>query len=152
MSPSKSLRIVPEIYGDDLEQHRRQLESHPVINDITPPMSDVEYPRHDSAHFDDDYSFDGSHPWSVLTGDEPTGLTPYTGGTVSTAAHHASALSLSAGLAVGRTHRRRSNVSLAEYDPERSVNDLIAGANGGQSFFDLDMSKSQRSASLLGSQ
>jgi hypothetical protein len=111
-------------------------------------MSDVEYPRHDSAHFDDDYSFDGSHHWSFLTGEESVGFTPHTGATVSTAAHHASALSLSAGLG-GRTHRRRSSVSLAEYDPERSVKDLIAGANGGQSFFDLDISKSQRSASLL---
>jgi hypothetical protein len=67
------------------------------------------------------------HAWSYRTGEDEEGIHPFAGGeTLSTAAHHASALTLSAGLG-GRGERRDISLSGAEYDPERPLQDLIAG-------------------------
>ncbi|KAH8825023.1 hypothetical protein DL96DRAFT_1712058 [Flagelloscypha sp. PMI_526] len=77
----------------------------------------VEYPRHMD-----------SHPQSIQSwfhnDEEDEGIHPFAGETLSTAAHHASVLTLSAGL---RGHHRRADTSYAtslsgaEYDPERSL-------------------------------
>jgi hypothetical protein len=143
-SSRRSTRPLHPIQGDDLEQHRRQLESNPTINNISIALSDVEYPRHhESLHPDIFASFDYSHPWSQRTGEDEDGFSPYTGATVSTAAHHASALTLSAGLGNGRNPRRDSSASGAEYDPDRPVHDVISGLNSGHIPLDLDMSKSK---------
>jgi hypothetical protein len=143
------MHSVHRIRGDDVEQYRRQLETNPIINDISLPLSDVEYPRHNSVPDHDEFvSFDHSHPWSYRTGDDEGGLNPYTGMTVSTAAHHASALTLSAGLGNGRNARSELSISGAEYDPERPVQDILAGANSRHSLFASEASKSRDSVSL----
>jgi len=67
------------------------------------------------------------HAWSYRSGEDDEEIHPFVGGeTISTAAHHASALTLSAGLG-GRGERRDVSLSGAEYDPERPLQDLIAG-------------------------
>jgi hypothetical protein len=137
------------IQGDELERNRIQLERNLQHTDLSlhlssaPEDSDVEYPRHNSGpeqrftgftsfeqmsrdHFDPDES--QYHAWSYQTGDDEHGVSPYEGRTVSTAAHHASALTLSAGLA-GRGTRRDISMSGAEYDPERPLTGIIAGFN-----------------------
>ena len=134
------------IRGDELEQNRIQLEHNLQHTDLslhlssTPDDSDVEYPRHNSGpghfsgfasfdhisrdHFDPDESH--HHAWSYRTGDDENGINPYEGRTISTAAHHASALTLSAGLA-GRGTRRDVSMSGAEYDPDRPLTGIIPG-------------------------
>ncbi|KIP08976.1 hypothetical protein PHLGIDRAFT_126688 [Phlebiopsis gigantea 11061_1 CR5-6] len=134
------------IRGDELEQNRIQLEHNLQHTDLslhlssTSDNSDVEYPRHNSGpgnfsgfasfdhisrdHFDPDESH--HHAWSYRTGDDENGINPYEGRTISTAAHHASALTLSAGLA-GRGARRDISMSGAEYDPDRPLTGIIPG-------------------------
>lgn len=164
------------IHGDDLENHRIQLERNLQNTDISFRLSDddegytqrrpkhahhheysVEYPRHlsepsgpelpsfvhrSSEHFgDEDQS--RLHAWSYRSGDDE-GISPYGGETVSTAAHHASALTLSAGLGGGRATRQRDpSMSGAEYDPDRPLHAMIAGVNSKHSMFDADPSKHQ---------
>jgi hypothetical protein len=135
----------------DDEQHHPKIRHHHRNND-----SSVEYPRHLSEpsfhefpsivrstgdHYADEDSH--LHPWSYRTGDDEEGINPYGGDTVSTAAHHASALTLSAGLGGGRGARRDASLSGAEYDPERPLHAMIAGVNSKHSMFDLDRSKSK---------
>ncbi|TCD64523.1 hypothetical protein EIP91_003990 [Steccherinum ochraceum] len=132
------------IIGDALEEHRIQLEQNLQQTDISLHLSsprndysDVENPR----HLSDPYSFSGiasfdrsrealespSHrPWSYRAMDEDEGYNTYAGETISTAAHHASALTLSAGLG-GRAGRRDVSLSGAEYDPDRPVQNIMAG-------------------------
>ena len=55
---------------------------------------------------------------------------------MSTAAHHASALTLTAGLGGGRAARRGLSLSRAEYDPERPLHAMIAGVSSKHSLFD----------------
>ena len=134
------------IRGDELEQNRIQLEQNLQHTDLslhlssTPDDSDVEYPRRNSgpenfvgfASFDhisrDNFDPDESHfhAWSYRTADDENGINPYEGRTISTAAHHASALTLSAGLA-GRGSRRDVSMSGAEYDPDRPLTGIIPG-------------------------
>jgi hypothetical protein len=155
------------IRGDELEHNRIQLEHNLQNTDLSLHLSsapednsigndndesDVEYPRHNSgpspfdafASFDHPSNMDGEHsqlhPWSYHTDDD--GINPYGGETVSTAAHHASALTLSAGLGLGRGARRDVSFSGAEYDPDRPLHDIIAGVDSRFSLFDAEASKS----------
>lgn len=66
---------------------------------------------------------------------------------MSTAAHHASALTLSAGLA-GRAGRNISS-SVAEYDPDRPLQDIIIGTNDKLHLLDDDPSKVDYNVSQL---
>ena len=138
----------------DDEQHHPKIRPHRRKNN--PNESSVEYPRHLSepsfnefpsivrstgGHYADEDS--QIHPWSYRIGDDEEGIHPYGGDTISTAAHHASALTLSAGLGGGRGARRDASLSGAEYDPERPLHAMIAGVNSKHSMFDLDRSKSK---------
>ncbi|KAH8989592.1 hypothetical protein EDB86DRAFT_2942000 [Lactarius hatsudake] len=127
------------IAGDEQEQSHLSLHLSSTHDDFS-----VENPRHHSsvsAPFSAFNSIDPSrdaldmdegisqlHAWSYRTGEDDEGVRPFVGGeTLSTAAHHASALTLSAGLA-GRGERRDVSLSGAEYDPDRPLQDLIAGS------------------------
>ena len=135
------------IIGDEVEQNRIQLEKNLQQTDLSLQLSSlpgdnfeqddpsVEYARHMSgptqADFpsfgfsardhDDPDSFNHPNAWSYGTFDED-GVRPFAGETISTAAHHASALTLSAGLA----GRATANVSETEYDPDRPLQRMIA--------------------------
>lgn len=139
--------------SDDEHPHPKIRHSRHKSNPI---QTSVEYPRHLSEpsfnefpsivrSAGDHYANEDSqmHPWSYRIGDDEEGINPYGGDTVSTAAHHASALTLSAGLGGGRAARRDASLSGAEYDPERPLHAMIAGVNSKHSIFDLDRSKSK---------
>ena len=146
---SRTATVEPVIPEDELEQHRIRLEQTLQHNDISlhlsslpEDLSDVELPRHNlaSATFLGFTSFDqyprdyldptdensSYHGWSYRTADEDEGAITYEGRTVSTAAHHASALTLSAGLD-GCASRRDVSFSGAEYDADRPLQGIIAG-------------------------
>ena len=148
------------IAGDEQEQSRIQLEKNLLHTDLSLHLSSthddfsVENPRHHSsvsAPFSAFNSIDPSrdgldmdegisqlHAWSYRTGEDDEGVRPFVGGeTLSTAAHHASALTLSAGLA-GRGERRDVSLSGAEYDPDRPLQDLIAGIGSQFSLLGVD--------------
>ena len=143
------LRFDISIAGDEQEQSRVQLEKNLLHTDLSLHLSSthddysVENPRHQSSvsapfsafdsidrsrdALDMDEGLSQPHAWSYRTGEDDEGIHPFAGGvTLSTAAHHASALTLSAGLG-GRGERRDVSLSGAEYDPERPLQDLIAG-------------------------
>ena len=143
------LRFDISIAGDEQEQSRVQLEKNLLHTDLSLHLSSthddysVENPRHHSSvsapfsafdsidrsrdALDMDEGLSQPHAWSYRTGEDDEGIHPFAGGvTLSTAAHHASALTLSAGLG-GRGERRDVSLSGAEYDPERPLQDLIAG-------------------------
>ncbi|KAF8648981.1 hypothetical protein AX16_006095 [Volvariella volvacea WC 439] len=126
--------------------------------------SSIEYGRHNSEpelfhdfgsftgrsrdHHDPyDHSIDphgnSQQGWSYHPTDDDVGA-GNAGETMSTAAHHASQLTLSAGL-TGRVGRREPSLSGAEYDPDRPVQDMIAGVNSKFSLFDIDSSRSRQS-------
>ncbi|CAK5284255.1 unnamed protein product [Mycena citricolor] len=148
------------IQGDKLEHDRIQLEQNLQHTDLSLHLSSqdddtVEYPRHNSAPsaFHEFVSFDRHsrdydqdmqsqiHAWSYGAGaDDDEGISPY-GETLSTAAHHASALTLSAGLG-GRRGKRDASLSGAEYDPERPLHDMMAAVDPKLSIFDADPSRS----------
>lgn len=131
----------PIISGDEQEQSRIQLEKNLLHTDLSLHLSNdysVEIPRHQSNTSALFSAFDRSRDadlddvlsqvqaWSYRTGEDDEGVQPFVGGeTLSTAGHHASALTLSAGLA-GRGERRDISLSGAEYDPERPLQGLIA--------------------------
>ncbi|KAG6812112.1 hypothetical protein H0H92_004341 [Tricholoma furcatifolium] len=159
------------IQGDELERHRIELETNLQNTDISLRLSapsedeygdvpSVEYPRHNSGpgfpsfeipsrdHYDGD-SQSGIHPWAYRANDDE-GINPYAPGeSVSTAAHHASALTLSAGLGGGRTGRRDVSLSGAEYDPDRPLKDLMAGVDPKMSIFDIEPSRSRYAGNPL---
>jgi|SRR5712671_2021012 len=143
------LRFDISIAGDEQEQSRIQLEKNLLTTDLSLHLSSthdeysIENPRHQSTvsapfsafdsidrsrgAFDVDDDLSQPQAWSYRTGEDDDGIQPFVRGeTLSTAAHHASALTLSAGLA-GRGERRDVSLSGAEYDPERPLQDLIAG-------------------------
>ena len=135
--------------------HSKVRQHHRRKNNNNPNESSVEYPRHLSepsfhefssivrSTTGDHYADEDSqlHPWSYRIGNDEEGINPYGGGdTISTAAHHASALTLSAGLGGGRGARRDASLSGAEYDPERPLHAMIAGVNSKHSMFDFDRS------------
>ena len=151
------------IAGDEQEQSRIQLEKNLLHTDLSLHLSSthddysVENPRHHStvsAPFSAFNSIDPSrdaldmdegishlNAWSYHTGEDDEGVRPFAGGeTLSTAAHHASALTLSAGLA-GRGERRDISLSGAEYDPDRPLQDLIAGIGSQFSLLGADPSR-----------
>ncbi|KAJ7857636.1 hypothetical protein B0H14DRAFT_3108118 [Mycena olivaceomarginata] len=159
---SKSGVLDISIPGDQLEHDRIQLEHNLQHTDLSLHLSSqdddtVEYARHNSAPsaFPDFISFDQRsrdnfdgdmhsqlHAWSYRTGDDEDGISPYGGNTISTAAHHASALTLSAGLG-GRGGRREISLSGAEYDPDRPLHDMLAAVDPKLSMFDMDPSRSR---------
>ncbi|KAJ6620797.1 hypothetical protein B0H10DRAFT_2020648 [Mycena sp. CBHHK59/15] len=160
---TKSPVLDISIHGDQLEHDRIQLEHNLQHADFSLHLSSqdddsLEYPRHNSApsafhdfasfdHRSRDY-FDGDthsqiHAWSYRTGDDEDGISPYGGETVSTAAHHASALTLTAGLGGARGHRREISLSGAEYDPDRPLRDMIAAVDPKLSMFDMEPSRSR---------
>lgn len=144
----KSSHVDFSIQGDELEQRRIQLEHNlqntdlsfhlsSVPDEATGDNESVEYPRHYSAaspfpgftsfdqHSRENLDYDGHshiHPWSIHDDD---GISPYGAETISTAAHHASAVTITAGL--GRNQRREPSISGAEYDPDRPLQDIMAG-------------------------
>jgi hypothetical protein len=158
----RSLDFV--IPGDQLEYDRRKLE-HNLKNydpDFSPVSSDrylsdshsIEQPRRSYAPAPNEFasfehpSFDHFgpedrsrvHAWSYRSDDE--GIVPYGGQTVSTAGHHASALTFSAGL--GRAGARRDvSISGAEFDPERPLSEMIANVRDKFSFLETSKSKSK---------
>ncbi|KAI0785196.1 hypothetical protein C8Q75DRAFT_893963 [Abortiporus biennis] len=133
---SRASTFEPSIIGDQIEQNRIQLERNLQHTDISLHLSnpsdasDVEYPRHISNNhsFSAIASFDYPSPtnqrWSYRTLDEDDRTHPFAQETVSTAAHHASALTISAGLG-GRGARRDISFSGAEYDPDRPLQGII---------------------------
>ncbi|KAL1748367.1 hypothetical protein HDZ31DRAFT_60351 [Schizophyllum fasciatum] len=150
-STSLDVSILPD---DGLERNRRQLEHNLQQTDLSFHLSsdsDVEYPRHSANHLDQFNSFENRshfdaepmHGWSYRTNDDE-GIDPYGHGTLSTAAHHASVLTLSAGLG-GRRQNGRREVSLsgAEYDPDRPLHEMIGGVDARLSAYDLDPSRSK---------
>jgi hypothetical protein len=159
---TKSPVLDISIRGDQLEHDRIQLEHNLQHTDLSLHLSShdddtVEYARHNSAPsaFPDFISFEHRsrdnydadmhsqiHAWSYRTGDDEDGISPYGGETVSTAAHHASALTLSAGLG-GRAGRREISLSGAEYDPDRPLHDMMAAVDPKLSMFDMDPSRSR---------
>jgi hypothetical protein len=160
------------IAGDEQEQSRIQLENNLLHTDLSLHLTSssthddysVENPRHHpavSAPFSAFNSMDRSrdvldmdeglsqlHAWSYRTGEDDEGVHPFVGGeTLSTAAHHASALTLSAGLA-GRGDRRDVSLSGAEYDPDRPLQDLIAGMGTQFNLYDAEKAPSRHAVSL----
>ncbi|KAJ6584807.1 hypothetical protein B0H19DRAFT_1059157 [Mycena capillaripes] len=159
---TKSAVLDISIHEDRLEHDRIQLEHNLQHTDLSLHLSShdddtIEYARHNSAPsaFPDFISFDHRsrdnfdadmhsqlHAWSYRTGDDEDGISPYGGETMSTAAHHASALTLSAGLG-GRAGRREISLSGAEYDPDRPLHDMMAAVDPKLSMFDMDPSRSR---------
>ncbi|KAF9267567.1 hypothetical protein L218DRAFT_1074297 [Marasmius fiardii PR-910] len=156
---------VIRIKGDHIENDRIQLEHNLQNTELSIRLSSqddfddsIEYPRHNSgpSPFNDFGSFihrsgdhfDGDIPnaWSYRTGDDDEGVHPYGGETMSTAAHHASALTLTAGLGGNRGVRRDVSLSGAEYDPDRPLHAMIAGVDSKLSIFDADPSRSKYTA------
>ena len=152
------------IPGDELEQQRVMLEHNLQHTDLSLHLSshhdsgsDVEYPRHAGvpsppfsafASFDhrsgDDFDPNDQsrfHAWSYHTDD---GIHPYGAESLSTAAHHASALTISAGLGGGRGVRRDLSLSGAEYDPDRPLQGIVAGIAGRFSAFDANSTRSRQ--------
>ncbi|KIJ60268.1 hypothetical protein HYDPIDRAFT_117349 [Hydnomerulius pinastri MD-312] len=154
----KSSHYEFSIPGDELEHHRIQLEHNLQNTDLSLHLSSVpdsqdgdsesavEYPRHNSvpeqfpafASFEqsrENFDLDGHshlHAWSIH---DDEGINPYDGQTMSTVAHHASAVTISAGL--GRGGRREPSISGAEYDPERPLQDIMAGMESKLSIGDV---------------
>jgi len=150
------------IHGDEQEQSRIQLEHNLQYTDLSLHLSSanddysVEFPRHnsgpidpfsnhDSFHhsredFDMEDGLSNLHAWSYRTADDDDAVHPYGGETMSTAAHHASALTLSAGL--GGRARREVSLSGAEYDPERPLQGLVDHIGHKSSAYDAEKSHS----------
>ena len=154
------------IVGDEQERHRIQLE-HNLQNkdlsiDLLSSQGDysLEYARHAErsrspfsyrsyGHHDrsvDDQS--QANPWSYrsVDDDDENGVNPYTGESLSTAAHHASAVTLNAGLGARRGDDTRSG---AEFDPERPLQNIMAGAERLSMFGNNTTSKSIHSVGFL---
>lgn len=165
------LKFDISITGDEQEQSRIQLEKNLLHTDLSLHLSSthedysVEVPRHQSTisvpfsafnsidrsrdPLDLDEGLSQPHAWSYRTGEDEEGIHPFVGGeTLSTAAHHASALTLSAGLG-GRGERRDISLSGAEYDPERPLQDLIAGIGTKFTSFNAEKGPSRHAVSPL---
>lgn len=144
------------IVGDEEEQHRIELEhnlqdlsiqlslSAPSQNDEAESSAEVEYPRHDPRPRDLSAVYHGHSSVADITPMEhdfdPNPYSyhsynnddnsHYAGNTLSSAAHHASAVTLSAGLG-GRPGKRHypteASLSGAEYDPDRPLDVVVNG-------------------------
>ena len=148
---------APVIPNDRLEHDRIMLETNLRHSEAAIHLSSdaddlesLEYPRHNSGHVSlgelpsldhrvRDYLADEDTPgqgWSYRTvDDDDEGIHPYGSESLSTLAHHASAVTLGAGLG-GRGARRDASMSGAEYDPDRPIHDIIAGVTGKLNVFD----------------
>lgn len=158
------------IRGDEQERHRIQLEHNlQTINDLSIHLSSskdddtLEYPRHAEHHSPfpaipsfhhhsvdhlDPEDQSQMHPWSYRTLDEDDehGINPYVGQSLSTAGHHASAITFTAGLAGRR--RGDQTQSGVEYDPDRPLHNMIAGVDSKLSMFGNTFTKSKHMVSL----
>lgn len=140
-----SLRIE----GDQLEQHRIRLERDIASTIPSPPtmspgsvreddeddVSSVDLPRHNSnprhsfhsfehpSHFDSDF-------YSRHGDEDSVALDPELGHTMSTAAHHASALTLTAGLRGRDFTPGKSLQANQEFDPHRPLQPMLGAADG----------------------
>ncbi|KAF4569937.1 hypothetical protein EYR40_008916 [Pleurotus pulmonarius] len=158
------------IHGDELEQGRILLEHTLQHADLSFHLSStpdtasqgdresLEYPRHASEpvalrdfasfeqrsriYFDGEGEHSPTHPWSYRTADDEEGINPYGGETMSTAAHHASNLTLGAGLG-GRGYRHDISMSGAEYDPDRPLRDILPAVASHISAFGHETSRSR---------
>lgn len=143
--------------NDGQTPRRRRPHKHHQHNPHSRHNESVEYPRHLSEpdlvdmpsfihrsrdHFGDE-EHSQMHGWSYRTGDDEEGISPYGGHTASSVAHHASAITITAGLGGGRTARRDVSLSGTEYDPERPLHAIMAGVNSKHSMFDAEPSKNQ---------
>ena len=159
----RSAHLDFSIRGDELEHQRVMLEHNLQHTDLSLHLSshhddsEIEYPRHNAApsppfsafaSFDhrsgDDFDpHDQSrfNAWSYHTDD---GVNPYAAESLSTAAHHASALTISAGLGGGRGARRDISLSGAEYDPDRPLQGIVAGIAGRFTAFDANSTRSRQ--------
>ena len=168
LRPSAINNVDISIRGDELEHNRILLEHNLQNTDLSlhltdsPDIDDIEFPRHNSIpdkfspmasydrhpgeQFDPDENSQ-YHAWSYRTVDEDEGINTYAGETVSTAAHHASALTLSAGLG-GRGTRRDVSVSGAEYDPDRPLHGIMAGITSRINTFNGD-TKTRRAVRIF---
>jgi hypothetical protein len=131
---------MKNIFGDKLEQDRIQLEHNLQHTNLSLHLSydpsdcsSVDYPRRnpgpshfqdftsfDAYHIRDDFeqdSHDHLHSFSYHAAHGEDGINPFSGETMSTGAHHASALTISAGLAA-RTPRNISINLLAIHKSE----------------------------------
>ena len=147
------------IVGDEQERHRIQLE-HNLQNrdlsiDLLSSQGDysLEYARHAErsrspfsypSYVHHEHSVDDQsqiNPWSYRTvdDDDENGVNPYVGESLSTVAHHASAVTLNAGLGPRRGDDTRSG---AEFDPERPLQNIMAGAERLSMFGNNTTSKS----------
>ncbi|KAH9891935.1 hypothetical protein C8Q73DRAFT_763436 [Cubamyces lactineus] len=164
--PRRAAALDLSIRHDELEQQRVQLEHNLQHTDLSLHLSsspgdfsDVEYPRHNSmpsppfsafASFDhrsgddfDPHEQSRFQAWSYHTAEADEGAHTFAAETLSTAAHHASALTISAGLG-GRGGRRDLSLSGAEYDPERPLQGIVAGIAGRLKGFDANSTKSRQ--------
>ncbi len=163
------------IHGDELEQGRILLEHTLQHADLSFHLSStpdtasqgdresLEYPRHASEpvalrdfasfeqrsriYYDGEGEHSPTHPWSYRTADDEEGINPYGGETMSTAAHHASNLTLGAGLG-GRGYRHDISMSGAEYDPDRPLRDILPAVASHISAFGHETSRSRYPVSL----
>lgn len=160
-SRAQAALVDLSIHGDELEQDRIELEHNLQNTDVSFRFSSqgeddsVEYPRHNSgpspfAEFGsfiqksgDGFDSELHNAWSYRSGDDEEGISPYVGHTtMSSAAHHASAVTLNAGLG-GRGARRDRSLSGAEFDADRPLHDMIARVDSKLSIFDMDPSRSR---------
>lgn len=159
------------IHEDELEHDRilleRNLQMQHTENSFRLSSADgddedneLEYARHGSLpspefNFRNSYAADGTpqsqlHVWSYRAGEDDDGVYPYGAESISTSGHHASAVTITAGLA-GARNRRGADASLsgAEYDPERPIDAMIAGVEKLSMFDATEPSKSGHSVSLF---
>ncbi|KAM6494066.1 hypothetical protein JOM56_010427 [Amanita muscaria] len=158
------------IHEDELEHDRILLEQNLQMQHteasfrLSSPGGDhdesdeLEYARHGSLpspefnfrdrnrHTDEDGTRSHIHMWSYRTAEDDEGVNPYSGESMSTAGHHASAVTLTAGLAGARSRRGAdASHSGAEYDPDRPIGAMIAGVEKLSMFDTTDPSKSKYS-------
>lgn len=138
--------------SDDEEEYHNQSQSIEYARHNSGPGGFHEFASFDRVsrdHFDGD-THSQIYPYSYRTDDDEEGINPYIGGeTMSTNAHHASALTLSAGLVGGRGRRRDISLSGAEYDADRPLQDMIAGVDSKHSVFDIEPSRSRYPVSFV---
>ncbi|KAF9049540.1 hypothetical protein BDZ89DRAFT_1242391 [Hymenopellis radicata] len=98
-----------------------------------------------SQNIGDNLDSDVNHAWSYRTMDDDyeDAVNPYGGETMSTAAHHASGLTMNAGLHGRGGQRRDASLSGTEFDPDRPLRDLVGGVDSKLSAFDADPSRSR---------
>lgn len=154
------------IVGDEQERHRIELEYNLQNQDLSIDLlssqgdHSLEYARHAersrspfSSHRSfghRDYSVEDPsqvNPWSYRTvdDDEENGINPYVGESLSTTAHHASAVTLNAGLGPRRGDDTRSGM---EFDPERPLQNIMAGAERLSMFGNNTTSKSMQNVGV----